>query len=182
VAIFGEHADLRHMAALAGVEQGTASAAVGQLVRAGLLRDGLPVAFAHPILRSTVYADMSAAERAGLHARAAGLLAEAGAEADLLAGQLLHAAPAGDQRVVGRLRAAADADVARGAAETAVAYLRRALAEPVEVDQRPAVLHELGRAETLIREPAAAAEHLAQARALARDPVQGARYALDLAN
>ncbi len=69
----------------------------------------------------------------------------------------------------------------RGAAATAVAYLRRALAEPVDVDQRPAVLHELGRAEALIREPAGV-EHLREARALARDPVERARYALDLAN
>jgi DNA-binding CsgD family transcriptional regulator len=180
VAILGEHGDLRHVAALAGIDRSTASVAADQLVRVGLLRDGLPVAFAHPILRSTVYADMSAAECADLHARAAGLLADSGAEPDLVAGHLLHAGPAGDRRVVERLRAAAGAAVARGAAATAVAYLRRALAEPVEVDQRPAVLHELGRAETLIREPAAV-EHLGQARSLSRDPVQRARYALDLA-
>jgi DNA-binding CsgD family transcriptional regulator len=180
VAILGEHAELRYVAALAAVDRRTASLAAVQLVRAGLLRDGLPMAFAHPILRSTVYADMPAAERADLHARAAGVLADTGAEPDLVAGQLLHAAPAGEARVVARLRAAAGAAVARGAAETAVAYLRRALAEPVDVDQRPAVLHELGRAETLIGEPAAV-EHLGQARALASDPVQRGRYALELA-
>lgn len=71
VAILGEHAELRHLAALAGVDQRTAAVAVGELVRAGLLHDGLPVAFAHPVLRSTVYADIAAAERADLHARAA---------------------------------------------------------------------------------------------------------------
>lgn len=180
VAILGEHAELRHVAALAGVDLRTGSVAAGQLVRVGLLGDGLPVAFAHPILRSTVYADMPAAERADLHARAAGLLADTGAEPDLVAGQLLHAAPAGEARVVGRLRAAAGAAVARGAAETAVAYLRRALAEPVDVDQRPAVLHELGRAETLIGESAAVG-HLGQARELAGDSVERARYTLDLA-
>jgi len=181
VAILGEHAELRHVAALAAVDQGPASVAAGQLVRAGLLRDGLPLTFAHPILRSTVYADISAAERAGLHARAARVLADDGAEADLVAGQMLHAAPARDPQVVTTLRVAADAAVARGAAGTAVAYLRRALAEPVDVDQRPAVLHELGRAEALIHAPAAV-EHLGQARALARDPVARARCALDLAN
>jgi DNA-binding CsgD family transcriptional regulator len=181
VAIFGEHAELRHVAALAGVDLSTASAAAGQLVHVGLLRDGLPLAFAHPVLRSTVYADMSAAERSDLHARAAGLLAVTGAEPDLVAGQLLLAAPAGEARVVARLRAAAGAAVVRGAASTAVAYLRRALAEPVDVDQRAAVLHELGGAEALIHEPAAV-EHLREARALARDPVERARYALDLAN
>lgn len=181
VAILGEHAELRHVAALATVDQATASSAAGQLIRVGLLRDGLPLAFAHPILRSTVYGDMPAVERANLHGRAAGFLAQTGAGADLVAGQLLHAAPAGDGLAVTRLRAAAGAAVARGAAETAVVYLRRALAEPVEVEQRPAVLNELGRAETLIREPAAV-EHLGQARTLARDPLQRARYALDLAN
>ncbi|MGH2870582.1 MAG: AAA family ATPase [Solirubrobacteraceae bacterium] len=181
VAILGEHADLRHVAALAAVDQSTAAVAAGHLVRVGLLRDGLPVAFAHPVLRSTVYADMSVAERADLHARAASLLADTGAEPDLVAGQLLHAAPAGDQRVVARLRTAAGAAGTRGAAGTAVAYLRRALTEPVDVEQRAAVLHELGRAETLIRDPVAV-EHLEQARALAHDPVERARYALDLAS
>jgi DNA-binding CsgD family transcriptional regulator len=180
VAILGQHAELRHLAALAGVDQRTAAVAAGELVRAGLLHDGLPVAFAHPLLRSTVYADIAAAERADLHARAASLLDASGAEADLIAGQLLLAAPAGEGHVVAKLRAAAGAAVARGAAETAVAYLRRALAEPVEVDQRPVVLHELARAEMLIRE-SAAVEHLKQARSLARDPVDRARYALDLA-
>ncbi len=107
VAILGEHVELRHVAGLAGVDLSAASVAAGQLVRVGLLRDGLPLAFAHPVLRSTVYADMSAAERAELHARAAGLLAETGAEPDLVAGQLLHAGPAGQKRVVARLRAAA---------------------------------------------------------------------------
>ena len=180
VAILGEHAELRHVAALAAVDQGTASTAARQLIRVGLLRDDLPLAFAHPLLRSTVYGDMAAVERAELHGRAAGLLAETGAGADLVAGQLLHAAPADDALAVSRLRAAAGAAVRRGAAETAVVYLRRALAEPVDVDHRPAVLHELGCAETLIREPAAV-EHLRQAHALARDPVDRARYALDLA-
>jgi DNA-binding CsgD family transcriptional regulator len=180
VAILGEHAELWHLAALAGVDQRTASVATSELVHAGLLHDGLPVAFAHPVLRSTVYADIPAAERADLHARAASLLDESGAEADLIAAQLLLAAPAGEGHVVAKLRAAAGAAVARGAAETAVAYLRRALAEPVEVDQRPAVLHELGRAETLIGE-SAAVEHLVQARELAGDAVERARYTLDLA-
>lgn len=180
LAILGEHAELRHLASLAGVDQPTASMAAAQLVRAGLLNDGLPVAFAHPVLRSTVYAEMTAPERADLHARAAKLLLDTGADADLVAGQLLLAGPAGDRQVVAELRAAAGAAVARGAAETAVAYLRRALAEPVDVDQRPAVLHELARAEMLIREPAAI-ENLRQAWELAGDPVVRAGYALDLA-
>jgi DNA-binding CsgD family transcriptional regulator len=180
VAILGEYAELRHVAALAGVNNRTASLAAGQLVRAGLLGDGLRLAFTHPVLRSTVYADMPATERADLHARAAAVLDATGAEPDLVAGQLLHAAPVGEARVVAMLRAAASAALARSAADTAVAYLRRALAEPVDVDQRPAVLYELGRAETLTGEPGAI-EHLEQARALALDPVQRSRYALDLA-
>lgn len=181
VTILGEHAELQHVAALAAVDQATASAAGAQLVRAGLLRDGVPLTFAHPILRSTVYADISAVERAALHARAAGLLAAAGADADLVAGQLLHAAPAGDPSVVTTLRHAAGAAAARGAAGASVAYLRRALAEPVEVDHRPSVLHELARAEALIHEPAAIG-HFRQAQALTSDPVERARFALDLAN
>jgi DNA-binding CsgD family transcriptional regulator len=124
---------------------------------------------------------MTAVERSDWHARAARLLCAQGADADLIANHLMFVAPAGDQQVVDRLRTVAEMAVRRGAGEAAAAYLSRALTEPVHALERPATLAELGRAETLTRDPAAI-EHLEQARTLARDPVERARYTYDLAS
>ena len=68
----------------------------------------------------------------------------------------------------------------RGAAESAVDLLSRALREPPPPDQRLAVLLELGRAEALTRGPAAA-EHLAAAYGMLEEPVARATTAQALA-
>jgi DNA-binding CsgD family transcriptional regulator len=67
--------------------------------------------------------------------------------------QLLEAEPAGNPDAVRALRAAAGAATARGAPESATAYLRRALPEPPGPAERPAVLLELGLALAAHRHP-----------------------------
>ena len=57
----------------------------------------------------------------------------------------------------------------KGAADSAVAYLARALAEPPPAERRPDVLLELGFAEALTSGPAAA-EHLREANEALSDP------------
>jgi len=69
--------------------------------------------------------------RAG-HAEAARLLAAEGADADAVCAHLLVCEPAGSIEVVAQLRAAAARAAGRGAPESAVAYLRRALAETAD--------------------------------------------------
>src|SRR5205823_14963203 len=75
------------------------------------------------------------------------------------------------------MREAARRAASRGAAESAVAYLRRALAEASTDPQRGELLIQLGSAETLV-DGEAAVEHLQQAHALMQDPIQRAETAL----
>ena len=133
-------ADLAELAPRAAAE------AAELLVRAGVLEDR-PLAFAHPILRAGVYAEIAAADRAEEHGRAARLLAARHASADRVAEHLLLTAPAGDGWVVGQLRGAARAATAGGAPESAAVYLRRALAEPPPDEVGAGLLLDLGRAE-----------------------------------
>ena len=75
------------LAALAGVDEQVAARATGELSQAEILRPAQPLGFVHPLIRAAVYQEVSPGERELAHARAARLLAEAGApgRADRLA-------------------------------------------------------------------------------------------------
>jgi hypothetical protein len=178
VAILGDGAEPRHAAALAELDEETAADSADDLERVQILRHEPAWAFVHPVVRSAVYAELPAGERARQHRRAARLLAESSADPERIAAQLLPTAARGDAWAVSALREAARSAVARGAPEGAVAYLRRALEEP-PVEQMGAVLHELGSAEARIAAPEALA-HLAEARAAARDAQSRGGIALEL--
>lgn len=179
VAVFGDDVELDDAAALAALEREAAANAAAALGRAGILRSDLPLAFVHPVLRAAVYGGLAPAERGRDHARAARVLAKRGAADEQVAAQLLQTSPGGDGSAVGTLRKAAAQARAQGAGDNAVAYLRRALAEPPPAEKRAAVLHELGSAERLTLEPAAS-EHLREALALTDDPRERAWIALEL--
>jgi DNA-binding CsgD family transcriptional regulator len=176
-AVLGE-ADLRLAAALAGVDQSTAATAADELAAAGILEEGRPLRFVHPIVRAAVEADLSPGGRAGLHARAAACLANEGASAHRIAAHLLATEPAGDDRVADALLSAARAAIVNGVPDSAVAYLRRALAEPPSERLRPDVLLELGFAESYAADPHAVA-HLEAALDIA--PATTAQIAITLA-
>ena len=93
-----------------------------------------------------------------------------------VAAHLLLGHAGADQWAVEQLRAAARE--AR-AAQPAVRYLERALAEPPTAELRPEVLAELGAAEAMLGR-AAAADHLAQAVAASPDPRRRAELGLQL--
>lgn len=97
-------------------------------------------------------------DASGAHYRTARLLHDQDRPLEEVAGHLLAAEPDGRDWVVGALRAAARLAAARGDAERAVAYLRRALREPPSSGQE-VLLAELGRAEAPAH-PAAAVRHL----------------------
>ncbi len=155
-AVLGE-ADLRLTAGLADIDPEAAATAADELAAAGILEQGRPLRFVHPIVRAAVEADLSAGEQAVLHAAAARRLANQGASVDRIAAHLLATDPAGDDWVVESLRAAARTAVANGAPDSADAYLRRALAEPPSEPLGPDVLLELGFAESYAGDPQAAA-------------------------
>ena len=177
VAVLGDDADPRHAAELAALDEHAASEAVAALVRVDVLRSQQTLEFVHPLIRAAVYDSLTQFEREGGHERAAALLAAAGAEPERVAAQLLRSPPAGRQESVATLREAARRASTRGASESAVAYLRRALDEPPPAAERAEVLVELGSAETRISGEAAV-EHLQAARELIDDPLKKAEIAL----
>jgi DNA-binding CsgD family transcriptional regulator/tetratricopeptide (TPR) repeat protein len=176
-AILGDDADPRHAAALADLDEHAVSEATGALARVDILRPQPLLGFVHPLIRTAVYEALPAVERDKGHARAARLLREAGAEPERVAAHLLLVPPVGDPEAVATLREAARRAGSRGTAETAVAYLRRALAEPPTAAERAELLLELGAAETLVSGDAAV-EHLDEGRQLIDDPVRRGETAL----
>jgi len=179
-AILGDGAQLRHAAALAGVTLADAAAAADELAGIGVFEPGTPLRFVHPIVRTAVHDDIPEAGRGLRHAEAARLLAADGADLDAVCAHLLVCEPAGSREVVAWLRTAASRALGRGGAESAAAYLRRALAETADVSLRAELLAELGRAEKVVGDPAAA-EHLRESLQLATDPAVRVAVAPDLA-
>jgi tetratricopeptide (TPR) repeat protein len=131
-------------------------------------------------VREAVYRDLPAAERALLHERAAGLLRTAGAGDEQVAAHLLLAPLRGDPDTVAVLRRAARTAADRGASESAVTLLRRALQESPGAADRREVLHELGLLEALL-DGNAGTDHLLQAYRLTEDPAIRADLAVAVA-
>ena len=179
-AVFGDGAELRHAAALARVGLADAAAAADGLAGIGVFEPGTPLRFVHPIVRTAVYEDIPLAGRGLRHAEAARLLAAEGADLDAICAHLMACEPAGSPEVVERLRSAAARALGRGAPESAAGYLRRALAETADVRLHAELSHELGWAEKVLGDPAAA-DHLLESLRLTRDPVARAAIAPDLA-
>jgi DNA-binding CsgD family transcriptional regulator len=155
LAVLGGPVPLRQAAELAGLDLAAAARLADKLRAAEVLAPGSVLEFAHPIVRTAVYESIPPGERALAHAEAAALLERDGADAERLALHLLRSEPAGDPRVAGRLRAAATAASGRGAPGAAAACLRRALDEPPDPADRPAILLDLGVALARERSPAA---------------------------
>ena len=147
-----ERAELDQAARLSGLALTDAALAADLLVGAGVL-DEAPLCFAHPLLRGAVYRDMAASDRVEAHGRSARLLAEAHANPARVAEHLLATVPTGDSWTVEQLRAAAWEATARGAPESAVAYLSRALSEPPSPEAGAGLLLELGLAEFSAGQP-----------------------------
>lgn len=180
VAVLGEGPALPAVAALAGLPEHRAADALAALTRAEILRDERPLGFVHPLVRDAVYRDLPPPERELRHERAAQVLRDAGASAEQVAAHVLLAPPRGDAEVVALLRRAARTAGERGAADSAVTCLRRALAEPPAADERLDVLLELGLLETLVNGPASA-EHLGEAYDLLDDPATRGEIAMVIA-
>jgi DNA-binding CsgD family transcriptional regulator len=178
-AVLGDGSELRHVAALAGLEPARAVREAGRLVAVDLLRDADPIEFFHPVVRSAIFERIDAGTRDELHRRAAEILAASGVAPERVAGHLLQVRPAGDGDVVRALRDAADRALAGAAYGTAVEYLGRALAEPPDDAERADVLLALGLAERGAGLPDAVG-HLESAWRDCTDPSSRARAGLEL--
>jgi DNA-binding CsgD family transcriptional regulator/tetratricopeptide (TPR) repeat protein len=177
VAVMGDDVEAHQAAALADLDEAAASQALADLARVDVLRPQPAITFVHPLIRAAVYDTLTLLERADAHTRAARLLAAAQAEPERVAAHLLLVPPASDCVAVDNLREAARRARAGGASENAVAYLRRALAEPPAADDRVNLLLELGSAEGLV-DGQAAAEHLREAHLLIDEPRSRAEVAI----
>ena len=142
-----EQSELLPAGRLAGLDDAQAADAADLLTSAGIVEPGRPLTFAHPMVRGGIYADLSGAERAAGHRRAAQLLAEQLGAQERVARHLLASEPAGDAWVVEQLVEAACAAGKQGAPESEAVFLRRALAEPPPHGDRFALLLDLGMAE-----------------------------------
>jgi class 3 adenylate cyclase/DNA-binding CsgD family transcriptional regulator len=179
LAVLGGRAELRHAAALADLDQGLASHTATALARADLLSYEMPLEFTHPVVRTAVYEDMSAAERIAAHRRAATILAEAGAEPEQVAAHLEQTIPNGDAFVVATLHKAAQRALQRGSSDVAVALLTRAMQEPPSEADRGEIVRALGLAQRLLDNPVAI-ELLTEAFDLIEDPGRRARIGIEL--
>ena len=130
IAVLGPGAPLRHAAQLARLELAEAARATDALRAAGLLEDSPGLTLAHPLIAGTLYTSLPAGERALRHADAAALLASERADPERIGLHLLRTEPAREAATVTTLREAARRAGARGAPQSAAAYLRRAVAEP----------------------------------------------------
>jgi DNA-binding NarL/FixJ family response regulator len=169
VAVLGESATVPAVAGLAGLDEAAVATATGALARTEILRPDPPLGFVHPLVRDAVYHELPPGERALAHERAAALLRAVGAPPEQVAAQLLEAPRRGDHAVVDVLEAAGRTAMRRGASDSAVAYLQRALEEAPPGERRTTVLLALGAAEALTNGHAAA-EHLAEAYATIEEP------------
>jgi DNA-binding CsgD family transcriptional regulator len=159
VAVLGDDADPRQAAELAELDQSGAADAAEALAAAGIFEPGRPFRFIHPLVRNAVYVDLPAAEKAAMHGRAAAMLGDAGAEPERIAVHLLATDPEGEPTVVEILTEAARRALDRAAPEAAIAYARRALAEPPDPAARRELLRHLTTASLFTMTPEAL-EHL----------------------
>lgn len=167
------------VAAVAGVGHAEADATVGRLADAGLVDGGPALALTQPLTARAVDASTPARTAVRLHTRAAELLHDAGRSPEEVAAHLLEADRLSRGWAVDALLAAAATARDAKRHDDAVAYGRRALAEPPAAERRVAVVIELARAEADAGLPEAA-DRLREAMRLASDPDDRARCALRL--
>ncbi len=180
VAILGADANLRRVATLARIELEQAAAAIEELRRDGVLGFDDPLDFAHPLVRTAVHEDIAGPTRGVDHLRVARLLHEEGESAERVTSHLLVAEAAGDPWVPGQLVEVAKEALARGAPESAIALLERALEEPPADQDRPVIHHHLGAARARAGRLEAAAQALAEALELTDGPAARGALALEL--
>jgi DNA-binding CsgD family transcriptional regulator len=168
--------EMRGAAALADLSEADTAAAASALARADIFGPQAPARFVHPLVRDAIYHEMPFSERTLRHARAAEVLARQDAPAEQIAPHLVIAPRRSDPWVVDVLAAAAASARARGAADTAVSLLTRAIEEPPPPERRAQLLLDLGIAETLTSGPDAAA-HLHEAWQALDDPRRRAQAA-----
>jgi DNA-binding CsgD family transcriptional regulator len=179
VALLGTAANLTAAAAVAQLSDETAVEMVDLLAAVRILDWRPPLRLAHPIVGAAIAASIPPATRSSLHAQCAEALAAAGAPDEQVAAHIVSSDPKGDLERIPLLVRAAQAASARGAAEHAAVYLRRALDEPPALADRGGLLRELGWAQLRAGQPEGE-QKLRDSLALAQNAEDSARVSLRL--
>jgi DNA-binding CsgD family transcriptional regulator len=162
-AVLGDGCALPVVTELAEVDPAQAVHEVARLEVASILAHGDPVEFQHPLVRAAIEAELPDVVSGQLHARAARLIREAGADPGAVAQHLVASPGSGDPDVAEFLLEQGRVALEAGSVAVAVRVLRRALDEPAPSGMHDRILLWLGRAEHRAQDLEAAREHLASA-------------------
>jgi DNA-binding CsgD family transcriptional regulator len=179
LSVLGDGAHVTDAAKLAGIGGAELEPAMASLIAAGVIDAGGTIRFAHPILRSAIYDDLSAAERERMHCAASKILEARGAPAGQVAAHVMQTEPGADLEAVALLHAAAREALALGDAGLAASLLARALEEPPAEEDRTTLVLELGLARARAGAPEAIGP-LTEIVAHAEDHVAIATAAIEL--
>jgi DNA-binding SARP family transcriptional activator/tetratricopeptide (TPR) repeat protein/DNA-binding CsgD family transcriptional regulator len=175
LAILGDGAPERITAELACLIEFDVTEQIRRLKRLGVLNDSSSIRFRHPLVRVAIANSvMTSVERATAHATAARLLYDDGASSEMVASHLMLTEFIGDGWPVEVLMDAARTTRNRGATQVSLAYLKRALREPLTVSDRARVLSTLG-ADEVNHNPPAAVRHLREGLYFMTDPAERAK-------
>ncbi|MFZ4138334.1 AAA family ATPase [Streptomyces koyangensis] len=160
LAVCGDLLGFPLVCTLAGPHSVSESRLRAALAASGLttVRDGHP-RVQDAVVRARVLEEMPAEDRAELYARAAGLAQRVAADDQGIADLLLLARPVGDPWAVDTLRRGFTSALRCGRRDLAVAYLARALDEPLAAEDRARIEFQLASVE-MVTAPAAAERRL----------------------
>jgi DNA-binding CsgD family transcriptional regulator len=179
-AVLDDGADRGVVREVAEIDGPASLRAAGAAEQIGLLRPGAPLTFTSPLVRWAVYHDIPPARRSALHARAAQVLRERGAEDALVARHLLATEPVGDRDAAHRLQEIGRGALRSGQEDLALACFDRALAEGPPAEERVGLLLDLAGTERG-RDPSSALAHLRQALELTgTETARAVRVGVDL--
>lgn len=178
-AVLGDQATVSAAAELAVLQRADVVEQAAALRAAEILADRAEIRFAHPILRSSLYHELTKVEQAHAHARAAAILGREGLPPDQVAPHILKAPPIGEPWVVETLRAAATRAAAQGLPQVAATLLRRAREEPLAEDEAGELTLALARTEAAAGAPEAV-ERLKAALEIVGEPRQRAEILRDI--
>lgn len=174
IAVLDEEAAIRHVAAVAELDERATAELADVLEDAAIIRVGDRLSFVHPLIRTTIHHEIAPQARSDAHARAARVLSDEGVAAERVAAHLVLAQPRRDPWFAATLRSAAAHAMSRGDPGAAVRFLEHCLACPPPGELRAAVLRELALAEGRSGVPTAA-QRLSEAVDLMDDPAERAR-------
>lgn len=176
-AVLGDAGDAATLARLAGLRPDALAPAIERLIAVGVLRS--PATFTAPLVAGAVATGLPSSERSLLHARAAELLADAGAPAAVVAPHILRAPRHAVPDASATLAAAVTHAQARGEAAAALRYLQRAANESGGADA--AILAALGSAQLRLGRVHEATSTLDRALSVVTEPDDRLRAAAELA-